>query len=64
MIDSLALGLSHGLLMLTAWRLMTRRDLNDPAAPAPERRPKGKPGWTAPDWTAPDWTTPDWTADA
>jgi len=56
MIDSLALGLSHGLLMLTAWRLMTRRDLNDPAVSAPERRPRSRPGWIAQDPTAPDRT--------
>jgi len=56
MIDSLALGLSHGLLMLTAWRLMTRRDLNDSAAPAPERRPRSRPGWIVRDSTASDRT--------
>ena len=39
MIDNFALGLSHGLLMLAAWRLLTRPDLDDdtvPPPPAPE----------------------------
>ena len=35
MIDNFALALSHGLLLLAAWRLVSRRDLDDPAAPAP-----------------------------
>jgi len=47
MIDNLALGLSHGLLMLAAWRLLTRPDLNDDAAPAPSPVAKAKPGWAA-----------------
>jgi len=29
MIDSFALGLSHGLMLLAAWRLLGRPDLND-----------------------------------
>ena len=33
MIDNLALGLSHGLLLLVAWRLVTRPDV-DADAPA------------------------------
>ena len=50
MIDNLALGLSHGLMILAAWRLLTRRDLDDPAAPKPERAEKAKPAWgPAPD---------------
>ncbi len=35
MIDNFALALSHGLLLLTAWRVMTRPDLDDSAAPEP-----------------------------
>jgi hypothetical protein len=36
MIDNLALGLSHGLLLLVAWRLVTRPDVDaDAAAAAP-----------------------------
>jgi hypothetical protein len=48
MIDNFALALSHGLLLLAAWRLMRRPDLDDadaPAPPAPDttaRRPFGK----------------------
>lgn len=39
MIDNFALALSHGLLLLAAWRLLSRPDLDDdqaPAAPAPK----------------------------
>jgi hypothetical protein len=36
MIDNFALGLSHGLLLLAAWRLLSRPDLNDDEAPAPK----------------------------
>ena len=45
MIDNFALALSHGLLLLAAWRLMTRPDLDDPAAPPPgppEKKTFGK----------------------
>jgi hypothetical protein len=48
MIDSFALALSHGLLLLAAWRLIRRPDLDDasvPPPPPPEakaRRPFGK----------------------
>jgi len=37
MIDNFALALTHGLMMLAAWRLLSRRDLDD------ERPPTGKP---------------------
>ena len=33
MIDSFALLLSHGLIMLAAWRLVQRRDLDEEEAP-------------------------------
>lgn len=45
MIDNLALGLSHGLMILAAWRLLTRRDLDDPVAPAPPAPEARKSGW-------------------
>ena len=35
MIDNFALGLSHGLLLLAAWRLLFRPDLNDDEAATP-----------------------------
>lgn len=36
MIDNFALALSHGLMMLAAWRLLTRPDLDkDDAVPLP-----------------------------
>jgi len=35
MIDNFALALSHGLLILAAWRLLSRPDLDDPNAPEP-----------------------------
>jgi hypothetical protein len=34
MIDTFALALSHGLLLLAAWRLLSRPDLDDPNAAA------------------------------
>lgn len=37
MIDNFALALSHGLLLLAAWRLVRRPDLDDDAAPAVAR---------------------------
>ena len=44
MIDNLALGLSHGLMLLAAWRLLRRPDLDveDPADKA--RRPRNRFG--------------------
>ena len=36
MIDNFALALSHGLLLLTAWRVLTRPDLDDADAPRPD----------------------------
>ncbi len=35
MIDNFALALTHGLLILAAWRLIFRADLDDPAVPPP-----------------------------
>ncbi len=46
MIDSLALGLSHGLMLLAAWRLLFRRDLDDANAP-PTPPSKAKPDWAS-----------------
>jgi hypothetical protein len=48
MIDNLALALTHGLMMLAAWRLLSRPDLDDDNAAAQEKsgrwplRTKGK----------------------
>jgi hypothetical protein len=41
MIDNFALGLSHGLMLLAAWRLLSRADLDEDAAapPAAGERP-------------------------
>jgi hypothetical protein len=36
MIDSFSLALTHGLLLLAAWRLLWRPDLDDDAAAAPQ----------------------------
>jgi hypothetical protein len=51
MIDNFALAISHGLLLLAAWRLVSRPDLDEddvpPAPPAKARRPlfgKAAPG--------------------
>jgi hypothetical protein len=40
MIDNFALALSHGLLILAAWRLLSRPDLDDDSA-----RPADPGGW-------------------
>ena len=45
MIDNLALGLTHGLMLLAAWRLLSRPDLDDRDAPAPTPGEKPKRGW-------------------
>ena len=36
MIDNFALMLTHGLMLVAAWRLLSRPDLDDDAAPVPE----------------------------
>jgi hypothetical protein len=41
MIDNFALALSHGLLLLAAWRLIRRLDLDVEAPPKPTPRPQG-----------------------
>jgi hypothetical protein len=45
MIDNFALLVSHGLMLLAAWRLLSRPDLNDDkaAAPVPAAAP-ARPG--------------------
>jgi hypothetical protein len=35
MIDNFALALTHGLMLLAAWRLVGRADLDDDKAPPP-----------------------------
>lgn len=35
MIDHFALGLTHGLMLLAAWRLLRRTDIDDDAAAQP-----------------------------
>jgi hypothetical protein len=45
MIDSFALAISHGLLMLTAWRLLTRPDLDKSAKPGPQLPTKPERGF-------------------
>ncbi len=44
MIDNFVLALTHGLMLLAAWRLLSRPDLEDDAAPAPVPAAKGE-GW-------------------
>jgi len=46
MIDLFSLGLSHGLMLLAAWRLLSRPDLEDDAA-----KPSDKSGAAA-SWAA------------
>ncbi|HEX8443103.1 MAG TPA: hypothetical protein VF631_05590 [Allosphingosinicella sp.] len=45
MIDNFALGLTHGLLLLTAWRLLSRPDLDDSSAAEPAPAPKPERGF-------------------
>lgn len=40
MIDNFALGLTHALMLLAAWRLLSRGDLDDDRAPRTLKR-----GW-------------------
>lgn len=40
MIDNFALAVSHGLMLLAAWRLLSRPDLDDDEAPPPQARDK------------------------
>jgi hypothetical protein len=49
MIDNFALAISHGLLLLAAWRLMRRPDLDVEAPPARAPRPQGFARRTAPE---------------
>jgi hypothetical protein len=51
MIDNFALAVSHGLMLLAAWRLLSRRDLDDDGVPAPEpplAAARKRPGKAAP----------------
>jgi hypothetical protein len=47
MIDLFALGVSHGLIALAAWRLLWRDDLDRDPLPGPATRPA--PALTAPE---------------
>jgi hypothetical protein len=37
MIDNFALGLTHALMLLAAWRLLSRQDLDEDGAAEPRR---------------------------
>ena len=43
MIDNFALALTHGLMLLAAWRLLSRPDLDDDTLPPPA--PGGSRRW-------------------
>lgn len=43
MIDNLAIALTHGLMLIAAWRLLSRPDLDDDSA-----KPGGKKHWLNP----------------
>ncbi|HEY0111722.1 MAG TPA: hypothetical protein VGB59_01085 [Allosphingosinicella sp.] len=45
MIDNFALALSHGLMLLVAWRLLSRPDLEDDDVPPPAPPAKRGRGW-------------------
>jgi hypothetical protein len=40
MIDNFALGLTHGLMLLAAWRLLSRADLNEDVAASAAPKPR------------------------
>ena len=46
MIDSFSLALTHGLLLLVAWRLMFRTDLDEDQAPGAEPSVPKTRRWT------------------
>jgi len=43
-IDNLVIGTTHALLLLAAWRLVNRPELDDETAVTP-KRDGGRPGW-------------------
>lgn len=46
MIDNFSLALSHGLMLLAAWRLFNMRTLDEEPPPLPDPEPQG---WARPD---------------
>jgi hypothetical protein len=46
MIDSFSLALTHGLLLLVAWRLLSRPDLDEDPAPGAEPAVPKSRKWT------------------
>ncbi len=46
MIDNFSLALTHGLLMLVAWRLLSRTDLDEDPAPGAEPAAPKNRRWT------------------
>ena len=46
MIDNFALALTHGLLLLVAWRLLFRADLDEDPRPGEETPTPKKPRWS------------------
>jgi hypothetical protein len=46
MIDNFSLALTHGLLLLVAWRLLSRTDLDDDPAPGTEPTAPKSRRWT------------------
>jgi hypothetical protein len=47
MIDNFVLALTHGLMMLAAWRLLSRPDLDDDSVPPPDPAAP-RAGWARP----------------
>jgi hypothetical protein len=46
MIDNFVLALTHGLMLLAAWRLLSRPDLEEDSVPPPQPKAPGG-GWAA-----------------
>jgi hypothetical protein len=45
MIDNFALAITHGLMLLAAWRLLSRPDLDDDGLAAPGPKPVRARAW-------------------
>lgn len=45
MIDNFSLALTHGLMLLAAWRLLSRTDLDEDPAPGAEAAAPKRRGW-------------------
>ncbi len=54
MIDNFSIALTHGLLLIAAWRLMNRDDLDVEEPPEPDPQPSGFLNRSHPNGSSPD----------